>query len=348
MDALPHLENTNLEYASTKIVKGSDGKKHRRCTRAGGHDLSGHSSSAFFLPPDESHLTRTFPKTSMKDTCWLILQMHTAVLLADEKMLLDAKSEWSGTLVVLFRPAEELAVGARAMVEDGLYDASKFAVPKPDIVLGQHTHAFKAGMIALGGGAILTAVDSFDVQIFGKSGHICRAELFVDAVVTAIHIVVRYKVLSQKKCDQKNLRTANIIPDFVDLKISIRSYNPSIHERLVEAVKRVVYSECEISGSLAIGEPIFTTTMQAPPTVNDFLEAEILKKSFGEYFGRNLIPADHFGASEDISYLALGCDAPYVFYNFGCVDEDTWEEAKFKGTMEDIPHNHSAFFAPKI
>ncbi|KAF7942035.1 hypothetical protein EAE99_000086 [Botrytis elliptica] len=306
MDALPHLENTNLEYASTKIVKGSDGKKHRRCTRAGGHD------------------------------------MHTAVLLADEKMLLDAKSEWSGTLVVLFRPAEELAVGARAMVEDGLYDASKFAVPKPDIVLGQHTHAFKAGMIALGGGAILTAVDSFDVQIFGKSGHICRAEFIVTKEV-------RPEEFAVIGCASIHVgSTANIIPDFVDLKISIRSYNPSIHERLVEAVKRVVYSECEISGSLAIGEPIFTTTMQAPPTVNDFLEAEILKKSFGEYFGRNLIPADHFGASEDISYLALGCDAPYVFYNFGCVDEDTWEEAKFKGTMEDIPHNHSAFFAPKI
>ncbi|KAF7910972.1 uncharacterized protein EAF01_002480 [Botrytis porri] len=64
--------------------------------------------------------------------------------------------------------------------------------------------------------------------------------------------------------------------------------------------------------------------------------------------GNNLIPADPFGASEYFSYLALGCDAPYVFYNFGYVDEDTWEEAKTKGTMEDIPHNHSAIFAPKI
>ncbi|TGO84238.1 hypothetical protein BPOR_0530g00040 [Botrytis porri] len=136
-------------------------------------------------------------------------RMHTAVLLADAKMLLDAKSEWSGTLIVLFQPAEELAVGARATIEDGLYDPSKFAVTKPDIVLGLKTHAFKAGMIALGG-------------------------------------------------------------------------------------------------------------------------------------------ADPFGASEYFSYLALGCDAPYVFYNFGYVDEDTWEEAKTKGTMEDIPHNHSAIFAPKI
>ncbi|TGO66898.1 hypothetical protein BOTNAR_0052g00350 [Botryotinia narcissicola] len=268
-------------------------------------------------------------------------------------MLSGAKSEWSGTLIVLFQAAEELAVGARAMIEDGLYDPLKFAISKPDTVLGQHTHAFKAGMIAFGGSAILTAVDSFDVRILGKSGHNCRADLCVDPVVTDSHIVVRLQIRPEGFAvigcaSVHGGSTANIIPDFVDLKISIRSYNPSIHERLVAAVKRVVYSECEIFGSLAIGEPIFTTTMHAPPTVNDLPAAEILKKSFGDYFGKNLIPADPFGASEDFSYLALGCDAPYVFYNFGCVDEDIWEDAKTKGTMEDIPHNHSAFFAPKI
>lgn len=128
----------------------------------------------------------------------------------------------------------------------------------------------------------------------------------------------------------------------------MQSSNPAIHESLVAAVKRVVYSECEISGSLAIREPEFATTMHAPPTVNDFPAAEMLEKSFGEYFGKNLIPADPFDASEDFSYLALGCDAPYVFYNFGCVDKDIGEEANTKGNMENIHHNHSALFEPKI
>ncbi|TGO49737.1 hypothetical protein BCON_0201g00050 [Botryotinia convoluta] len=237
MDALPHLENTNLEYASTKIFKGSDGKE---------------------------------------------TPMHTAVLLADAKMLLDAKSKWSGTLVVLFQPAEELAVGARAMIEDGLYDPSKFAVPKPDIVLGQHTHAFKAGMIALGGGAILTAVDSFDLRIFGKSGHICRADFIITEEVRP----EEFAVIGCASIHGGS--TANIIPDFVDLKISTRSYNPSIHERLVAAVKRVVYSKCEISGSLAIREPEFTTTMHAPPTVNDFSSGGNTKEIFWRIFWKEL------------------------------------------------------------
>lgn len=54
------------------------------------------------------------------------------------------------------------------MIEDGLYDPSGRAVPKPDLVLGQHTHEFKAGMVVLCGGATLTAVDSFDVRIFAR------------------------------------------------------------------------------------------------------------------------------------------------------------------------------------
>ncbi|KAF7910973.1 uncharacterized protein EAF01_002481 [Botrytis porri] len=171
-------------YASTRIVKSSDGKE-TPVMHACGHD------------------------------------MHTAVLLADAKMLLDAKSEWSGTLIVLFQPAEELAVGARATIEDGLYDPSKFAVTKPDIVLGLKTHAFKAGMIALGGGTILTAVDSFDV----RSRHICRADLCVDPVVTASHIVVRLQSIITKEVRPEGFAvircasihggsTANIIPDF--------------------------------------------------------------------------------------------------------------------------------------
>ncbi|KAJ8066383.1 hypothetical protein OCU04_005450 [Sclerotinia nivalis] len=206
MDALPHLENTNLEYASTKTFKGRDEKE---------------------------------------PLCYS-----------------TQKRQWSRTFLVLFQSAEELAVGVRAMIEDSLYDPSRFAVPKPDIVLGQHTHVFKAGMMTLAGGAILTVVNSFDVRIFGKSEH-SRADLCVDSVVTASYIVVHLQSIVTKKDEPEEFdvvgfasihrgTTANIIPDFVDLRISIPSYNTAIHERLVTAVKRVVYSEREISGFVAI------------------------------------------------------------------------------------------------
>lgn len=108
-------------------------------------------------------------------------------------------------------------------------------------------------MVVLCGGAILTPVDSFDVQIFAKSGQVFLADLYVDSVVVASHIVVRLQSIVTKEVRPEEIAvigcasihggsTANIIPDFVDLEISICSYNATTHEVLVAAVKRVVYS----------------------------------------------------------------------------------------------------------
>lgn len=322
MDALPHREKTNLEYASTKVVTDLEGNS-TPVMHACGHD------------------------------------MHVATLMAAATLLHTAKSSWGGTLICLFQPNEETAGGARAMVEDGLYDQGKHEIPIPNIVLGQHVHAIKAGVVALSGGPILTAVDSFEVRIFGKSGHISRPDLCIDPVVTASQIVVRLQSIVTKEVRPEDFAliacasihggsTANIVPDFVDLKLSIRSYRPEVHERLLAAVKRVVRAECKASGSLQVHEPIFTTIMHAPATINDAKSAETLKTAFCGYFGDNAIESDPFGASEDFSILATACGAPYLFYMYGCVDGQQWDEAERAGTVNMIPHNHSAFFAPVI
>ncbi len=162
MDALPHLEKTNLDYASTKVVIDPEGKS-TPVMHACGHD------------------------------------MHVATLMAAATLLHAAKSLWSGTLICLFQPNEETAGGARAMVADGLYEQEKYGIPTPDVVLGQHVHAMKAGVVALSGGPILTAVDSFEVRIFGKSGHISRPDLCIDPVVTASHIIVRLQSIVTKE-----------------------------------------------------------------------------------------------------------------------------------------------------
>ena len=142
--------------------------------------------------------------------------------------------------------------------------------------------------------------------------------------------------------------TANIVPDFVYIKVTIRSYKPEIHESLVAAVKRVVGSECEASGSLAVHELEYKTIMHMPATVNDLHNTAILKAQFKEYFGANAIDKDLFGVSEDFSVLATACGAPSVFYMWGCVDEETWKKAKREGTTNEIPHDQSAFFTPVI
>ncbi|MCJ1312528.1 hypothetical protein MMC25_006202 [Agyrium rufum] len=322
MDALPHLENTGLEYASTKIFTDAEGKQ-TPVMHACGHD------------------------------------MHVATLMAASTLLQSARAEWSGTLICLFQPNEETAGGAKAMVADGLYDPKRKPelIPIPDIVLGQHVHAIKAGTVAIGGGPILTAVDSLEIRIFGRSGHISRADLCVDPVLTASHIIVRLQGLVTKNVRPEDFAViacasihggsvANIVPDYVDLKLSLRSYRKEVHERLLAAIEKVVRAECDIAGSPR--EPEIKTIMQAPATVNDIASAAKLKGQLESYFGANCIDSDPFGASEDFSVLATSCGAPYVFYMYGCVDEEIWDKASSEGKLHEIPHNHSAFFAPVI
>ena len=81
------------------------------------------------------------------------------------------------------------------MVANGLYEK----VPIPDIVLGQHIHAIKAGVVALNGEPVQTAVDSFEIRIYGKSGHVFRPDLCVDPVITTTHIVLRLQNILTKE-----------------------------------------------------------------------------------------------------------------------------------------------------
>ncbi|KAI4155792.1 MAG: hypothetical protein LQ340_000767 [Diploschistes diacapsis] len=263
------------------------------------------------------------------------------------KLLQAARSEWSGTLICLFQPAEELAEGAVAMIEDGLYDYKKYGVPKPDMVLAQHTHAVRAGRITLSPGPILTAIDSLEVRIFGKSGHVCRVDLCIDPVLIACSCVVRMQSIVNKEVRPEEFagvacssshggNAANIVPDFVDFKVTIRSYTPTIHERIVEAAKRTICAECEISKA---PEPQIKHFMKAPSTINDERSEAILKREFSAYFGEDSTALYPFGASEDFSYLANACGAPCLFGMFGCIDPNLWDLKEKEGKPNEVPHH---------
>ena len=318
MDALPILESTGLDYASTKTTRNADGKEVP-VMHACGHDL------------------------------------HTTTLLATATLLHTAKPLWTGTLICLFQPNEETACGAQAMVDDGLY--TRHQVPIPDIVLGQHIQTLKAGVVALRAGPILAAVDSFEIRIFGKGGHGARPDLCIDPIVTAGHIITRLQTVVSREVRPGELAViscgsihggaaANIIPDYVDLKLTARAYSPQVQQKLLEGIERVVRLECQTSG--ATQEPTITIIMHAPATINDLAPYEVLNQAFQAHFQGNLCKGEPKGASEDFSNLATACGAPYLFWNFGCVGAEEWAEAETKGLTAQIPGPHTAKFRPVI
>ena len=119
IDALPVEELTGLPYASEATAPGPDGVEVP-VMHACGHD------------------------------------MHVTWLLGALERLAAARTEWSGTVVAYFQPAEELAAGAQAMVDDGV--ATRF--PRPTIVLGQHLAPIPAGVISLTAGPAMAGADS--------------------------------------------------------------------------------------------------------------------------------------------------------------------------------------------
>ena len=157
MDALPVAEDTGLDYAST--ATGTEDGKTVPVAHACGHD------------------------------------MHITCLLGAVDVLSAATGTWSGTLVVVFQPAEELGAGAQALVDDGLFDR----FPRPDVVLGQHVAPLPAGTIAAHPGPAYAASDSLRVHLVGRGAHGSRPESSVDPIVMAADTVLRLQTVVSRE-----------------------------------------------------------------------------------------------------------------------------------------------------
>ena len=101
-------------------------------------------------------------------------------------MLSNTRGSWGGTFVALFQPGEEVAGGAKAMVEDGLRER----IPKPDVAFSQHVLAHPAGMIGTQVGPVLSAGDSIRITLHGKGAHGSMPHNSVDTVVLAAMVVL--------------------------------------------------------------------------------------------------------------------------------------------------------------
>jgi len=188
MDALPLVEKTGLPYASTARDIAWSGEESG-VMHACGHDI---------------HMTN-----------WI----------GTARELVARKSEWKGTLVMIAQPAEEIGLGAMAMIEDGLF--TRF--PKPDYVIGLHDNASTpAGQIAVGSGYVMANVDSVDIKVTGKGGHGAYPHESKDPIVVAARIVTTLQTLVSREVDPQDSAVVtvgafnggfkhNVIPDEVNM-----------------------------------------------------------------------------------------------------------------------------------
>ena len=319
MDALPVKEQTGLPFASKVVGKTLDGVESP-VMHACGHDT------------------------------------HITTWLATAKRLAAMKDQWSGTLVMVLQPGEELGLGAKAMLDDGLY--TRF--PKPDVLLAFHDSAsLPAGVIGVTRGYALANVDSVDIDVKGVGGHGAYPQSTKDPIVLASRIVVALQTLVSRENSPFDPAVVtvgsfqggtkhNIIPDDVKLQLTVRSYTPEVRRKLLDGIARVARGEAIAAGLPDDRMPVVTVREPyTPSTYNTEKLSARLLDLFGQHFGADrVVDAKAVMGGEDFSqfWLADKTKEATIFW-VGGVPKAKWDAAG--GDDTKLPSLHSPFWAPE-
>jgi len=320
MDALPLEEKTGLAFASKKRATSVTSGVESGVMHACGHD---------------THMT-----------AWI----ETARLLAGRR------SEWSGTLVMIGQPAEEIGSGARAMLADGLYER----FPKPEYAIAFHDSAdLAAGVLGGTPGYTMANVDSVDVVVRGQGGHGAAPHTTKDPIVLASAIVGKLQTIVSREQDPTDPAvvtvgsfragsTHNIIPDEARLQITVRSYSDETRKRILDTIGRVAKGEAIASGiaeddmpQVSWNEDYTRSTYNTPELAESMLAA--FRDRFGSERVKVLKPAmvgEDFGEY----YLTSPDDVQSMLFRVGGVPADVFAAAERDG--KTLPSLHSPFWAP--
>lgn len=280
--------------------------------------------------------------------------LHLTCLIGAARALSADRASWSGTVLAVCQPAEEVGGGATAMVDDGLFD--RFG--RPDVVLGQHVAPLPAGVIGLRPGPAFAASDSLRLVLHGRGGHGSRPEATVDPVVLAAATVLRLQTIVSREVAATDTvvvtvgaihsgTVANIIPDDAELLLNIRTYDPDVRTRVLAAVDHI--AQHESTASAAPSPPDLTATETFPAAVNDPAAADRTRPALASVVPTVIDPGMGTG-SEDVGVLATAAGAPLVYWLLGGADPKAFAGLT---SPEDVmagvaaqPANHSPRYAP--
>ncbi|HEX8214293.1 MAG TPA: amidohydrolase [Allosphingosinicella sp.] len=281
---------------------------------------------------------------------------HMAAWVGTARRLAAMKDQWSGTLVMILQPGEEIGVGAKAMLDDGLY--TRF--PKPTHAIAFHDSAgLPAGTIGYSNGWALANVDSVDISVKGVGGHGAYPHTTKDPIVLGSRIVSSLQTLVSRENDPQSPAVVtvgsfhsgakhNIISDEATLLLTVRSYTDETRRLLLEGIKRVVRGEAIAAGMPDDRMPVVTIRENeyTPATFNTNAlttrTAALLTARFGAERVR-ATPAVMGGEDFGRFHLADKSIESLIFW-VGGVPQAKWQAAN--GDPAKLPSLHSPFWAP--
>ncbi|MDY5305219.1 M20 family metallopeptidase [Fusobacterium gastrosuis] len=231
---------------------------------------------------------------------------HVAMLLGAAHILNEIKEEIKGEIKLLFQPAEEIATGAKKMIEEtNITDQidSAFAI--------HLWQGVPVGKVSLESGARMAAADMFKIKIKGKSGHGSMPHETVDAALTAAAVLMNLQHLVSRNTNPLDTLVItigkmeagtrfNVIAGEAVLEGTARSFSKEVWEKIPEQLERVINSTCDAYGATAEIE----LNRATPPLVNDEKISEILKNSVEKLYGAEAVTKyEKTPGGEDFAYF---------------------------------------------
>lgn len=317
MDALPIEEKSGLSYASKVIQRDLVTGNLVPVMHACGHDV------------------------------------HMTSLIGTARRMAALKDRWAGTLMLIGQPAEERMLGAKAMMDDNLWQ--RFG--KPDYALAFHVSAAdQAGIINVTDGPLFAGADTVDIIIHGIGAHGASPHAGKDPVLLGSQIVVALQTLVSRELSPREPGVVtvgsfhagtkhNIISDRAHLQLTVRNTNLKTRKKLLDGIKRIATNLGRVAGLPEDKLPeVIVSEENTPPTINTPDLARRLRQVWKDEMGQDTvvdIKPNHMGA-EDFPYFTTDPAIKSVYFEVGGTLKEDLMKAEQGGPS--VPSHHSALF----
>jgi len=250
---------------------------------------------------------------------------HTAVLLGAAKILNETKSEWSGTVKLVFQPGEERNPGgATYMIRDGALEN-----PVPEGIVALHVHpSLSVGKLSFRKGTVMASADELYITLKGKGGHAAAPQLTTDIILVASHLVVSLQQIISRNNNPLNPTvlsitsfqggyTTNVIPSEVKLMGTLRCLNEDWRAKAHKLIEQHVHHI-----AAAMGAEVELHIDKGYPTVLNHPELTGHAWQLAEeYMGaENVEETEMRMGAEDFGFYAQ--QIPGCFYRLGVMNEE--------------------------
>lgn len=250
---------------------------------------------------------------------------HTAMLLAAAKALAAVKEELPGNVRFIFQPAEEVATGAKAMVEQG-------AVEGADEVFGIHIWSqSESGTVACTPGPSFASADIFKIHFKGRGGHGAIPEACIDAAVIASSFVMNVQSVVSRTIDPQQPAVVtigkmlvgtrfNIIAENAEIEGTVRCFDAATRDHIEKQLQVYAEHTAAIYGGTAKVEYIRGTQAVINGEESAALVQQVAKEAFGEQV---LYAEKPTMGGEDFSFYLDEVPGSFALVGSGNAEKDT-------------------------